>query len=127
MRFDSHMLGDEVIFCRGGILLITEPTPGDLVMGDTCATLSTGHLRIFHEQRTPCMMEATFQWVFKLQALHWHIIERVDGKLSGDGWEEKDGSTYTESVSIRNPYNGCIQGITIWHMWFPTVISTMLW
>jgi len=88
VRVDSHRLGDEVIFCRGGIFFIIEPTPGEMVTGETCATLSTGHVGILHEHRIPCMNNVVFQWVSRLQTLYWYIIERVDGKLSGDGWKE---------------------------------------
>lgn len=85
---------DEVIFFRGGISFITEPTPRDLVMGDKCATLSTGHVMILHEQRTPCMIEATFQWVFRLHTFYWHIIKRVDSRLCGDvGRSRRDPHT----------------------------------
>ena len=56
-------MGDGVIFCWVGISFITEPTPGELVTEETCATLSTGHVKILHEQRIPCMIEVVFQWV----------------------------------------------------------------
>jgi len=64
----------------------------------------------------------------RLQKLYWHIIERVDGILNGDGWKEHDGFTYIESIaSIGNPYIGYIQEVAICHMQFPVVISTTQW
>ena len=66
---------------------MTEPTPKELVMREMCVTLSAGHVRTMHKHMIPCTAEAIFQYVSRFQTLYWHIIERKDGKLSGDGWQ----------------------------------------
>lgn len=55
-----------MIICRGGISFINEPMLGELVVRETCVTLSTRHVRTMHEQRIPYMAEETFQYVFGL-------------------------------------------------------------
>ena len=75
---NNHMLGDEMIICRGGILVITEPTPGKWVMRETCVTLFSGHVEIMHEQRILGTAEVASQYVSGLQTLYRHFIERVD-------------------------------------------------
>lgn len=103
-----------MIICRGGILFISEPTLREQVTRETCVTLFTRHVRNMHEQRIPCTIEETFQYLSDLQTLYWHIIKREDGRPSGDGWKERYGSTYTESiVSIGYPSIGFLQGVVI--------------
>jgi len=56
-QVDSHRSRDEVIIDRDGISFITDSMPKELVTGDTCFTLSTGHVWIMDEQRILCAAE----------------------------------------------------------------------
>ena len=87
MLVDSHRLGDEMILCRGGTSVIAEPTLGEWVMRETCVTLFSGHVETMHEQRILGTLEVASQYVSRLQTMYRHIIERVDGRPSGDGWQ----------------------------------------
>lgn len=60
MRVGSHRLGDEIIFCMGSIPVISKPTLGEMIMGETCASTSVGLVRIIHEQGISCIVEAIF-------------------------------------------------------------------
>lgn len=73
-----------MIICRGGIAFITKPMSRVLVMRDPSVTLFSGHVGNMHEQGIPCIAEAVFQWVFRLQTLYWNFTEGADGILSGD-------------------------------------------
>lgn len=127
-QVDSHGSSDEVITNRDDISFITDPMPRELVIGETCFTLSTGNVWTMHEQRIPCIAEIVVQYVFRFPTLYQHILQGTGRRTSGDGWQEQDGSTYTKSIErITYPSIGCIQGIAIWYMWFPVVISTTQW
>ena len=89
-----------------------------------CVTLFSRHVETMHEQRILGTTEVASQYVSHLQKMYRHIIERVDGKSNGDGWQEQEGSTYLESIaSIRYPSIGCNQGVAICHMWLLEDIS----
>ena len=108
---DRHRLGDEVIICRGGPSVIVESTPREQVMRETCVTLFSGHVDTMHEQRILGSAEVSSQYASGLQTMYRHIIERVDGRPSGDGWQVLEGSTYLESIAgIRYTSIDCIQG-----------------
>ena len=81
---DSHRLGDEMIRCRGGASVITEPTLGEPVMRETCIIFPSGHVEIMHEQRIRGTTEVVSQYVSGLQTLYRHVVERVDGMFDAD-------------------------------------------
>lgn len=127
-RVDTHKSRDEVITDRDVISFIIDSMPRELVTGDTCFTLSTGHVWTMDEQRISCAVEIVVQYVSKFSTLYRHILQGAGRRTSGDGWQEQDGSTYTKSIAhIRYPSICCIQGVAIWHTWFPVVICTTQW
>ena len=85
---DSHRLGDEMILCRGGASVITEPTLGEQVMRETCIIFPSGHVEIMHEQRIRGTAEVVSQYVSGLQTLYRHFVERVDGMFDADEMAE---------------------------------------
>ena len=86
MLVGSHRSGDEMILYRGDTSVIVEPTILEQVMRETCVTLFSGHVKTMHEQRILGTIEVASQYVSGLQTMYRHIIERVDGRPSGDGW-----------------------------------------
>jgi hypothetical protein len=91
-RVDSHKSRDEVITDRDGISFIIDPMPRELVIGETCFTLSIGHVWTMHEQRIPCAAEIVIQYVSEFSTLYRHILQGVGSRTSGDGWQEQDVS-----------------------------------
>ena len=88
----NHRLRDEIILCRGGTPVIVEPTLGEQVMRETCVTFPSGHVEIMHEQRIRGSAVVASQHASGLQTIYRHIIERVDGRPSGDMAEvEQEG------------------------------------
>ena len=97
-------------------------------MRETCITLFSGRVDTMHEQRILGSTEVSSLCVSGLQTIYRHIIESVDGRPSGDGWQVLEGSTYLESIaSIRYPSIDCIQGVAICHIWLPEDIGTTQW
>ena len=88
MLVDSHRLGDEMILCRGGTSVITEPTLGEQVMRETCIIFPSGHVEIMHEQKIRGTAEVVSQYVSGLQTLYRYLVERVDGMFDADEMAE---------------------------------------
>ena len=76
-----------MILCRGGTSVIIEPTLGERVMRETRVTLFPGYVETMHEQRILGTAVVASQYVSGLQIMYQHIIERVDGRSSGYGWQ----------------------------------------
>jgi hypothetical protein len=102
---DSHRLGDEMILCRGGASVITEPTLGEQVMRETCIIFPSGHVEIMHEQRIRGTAEVVSHYVSRLQTLYRHSVERVDGMFDADERAEVEQEGIPSVSQVRTPFH----------------------
>jgi len=77
VQVDMHRSRYEVMNDRDAISFITNLMPGELVMGETCFTLSTGHVLTMHEHRISCAAKIVFYHVSGILEFYRHILQGV--------------------------------------------------
>ena len=85
-------------------------------MRETCVTLFSEHVETMHEQRKLGSAEVASQHASRPQTMYRHIIERVDGRPSGDVAEagqegipsvcQSEDSSLDESIGLVEDASG---------------------